>query len=200
VAKPTPLGGLRIEARTQSTHDDLADALAFAVWGLPDQLADPPERDWPSGTQWAQTPGGIRIPLPVSTVRAELSYAGVNGGYVHCPECRLPFPAYREACTTPGCRGKNPDYDPAAPLPAAFARPLPAAQVTGDAVPAGNQYNPDLMRCPAGHLFDGRYASTCPKCSPGPGGSRVPRPGPFPGGGMPPGLASKLGGIIGPRR
>jgi len=199
VAKPTPLGGLRIEARTQSTHDDLADALAFAVWGLPEQLADPPELDFHPGTQWAQTSGGIRIPLPVATVRAELSYADVNGGFVHCSECRAPYPAYRETCTTRGCTGRNPGYDPEAPLPPAVAPVVPAGPVTGDAVSAGNQYNPDLMRCPAGHLFDGRYAGKCPKCNLGAGGARSgPRLGPFPGA-LPPGLATRLGGILGPR-
>jgi hypothetical protein len=42
VARPTQLGGLRIEARSEAIHDDLADALAFAVLGLPAQLATSP--------------------------------------------------------------------------------------------------------------------------------------------------------------
>ena len=64
VAKPTPLGGLKIEARTQATHDDLADALAFSVWGLPSSLAAPPERAWPDGTAWAQTPAACASRCP----------------------------------------------------------------------------------------------------------------------------------------
>lgn len=58
------------------------------------------------------------------------------------------------------------------------------------------------MRCPAGHLFDGKYSEKCPKCSPGADGSRMSRPGgPIPGmPGMPPGLATRLGGILGPGR
>jgi phage terminase large subunit-like protein len=192
VAKPTPLGGLRIEARTQSTHDDLADALAFAVWGLPEQLAGPPERELPAGTQWARTPGGIRIPLPVSTVRAELSYADMNGGYWTCPDCHLPSPVRKEACQWPGCSGKNPDR----PAEARTAPPATAAQgEAAGAMPAGNWYNPDLMRCSAEHLFDGRFSDKCPKCSGGDGAS--PPGSPFPG---VPGLATRLGGIIGPRR
>jgi hypothetical protein len=96
VARPLPFGGLKIGARTESIHDDLADALAFAVWGLPDDLAGPPEHDWPEGTQWAQTPGGIRIPLPVATVRADMSYAGAYGGYWTCSTCRLTVPSSRD--------------------------------------------------------------------------------------------------------
>ena len=113
VAKPTPLGGLRIEARTQSTHDDIADAVAFAVWGLPEQLADPPEREFRPGTQWAQTPAGLRIPLPVSTVRAEASYASVNGEITTCGHCAGPMRVAAPRC--PHCQMPNPAHEVAQP-------------------------------------------------------------------------------------
>lgn len=199
VAKPTPLGGLTIGSRTQSIHDDIVDALAFAIWGLPDQLADPAERDFPDGTQWAQTPGGIRIPLPVSTVRAELSYAGMNGGYWTCPKCHLPNPAYKDACQWQGCLEPNPERKDKA------AGAAPAAAVPGadtEDQPAGNAWNADLMQCGRvpEHKYDGRYYDKCPQCHPGAGGSRMQRPGPFPGGGMPPGLMGRLGPFLGPGR
>jgi hypothetical protein len=196
VAKPTPLGGLRIEARTQSVHDDLADALAFAVWGLPEQLAEPPEREFPAGTQWAQTSGGIRIPLPVSTVRADLSYADVNGGFWTCPKCHLPNPARKPACQWPGCDGQNPDaasgrgQDP--PRPPSGAPPEVAAVAD---VPAGNSWNPSLMQCGQNpeHKYDSRFFDRCPRCNPG-GGSRAPS-GPA---GLPAAFSRAL--AIGPRR
>lgn len=197
VARPTPLGGLKIEARHESVHDDLADALAFAVLGLPEpgKLADPPGREFPAGQQWTQTQAGIRIPLPAATVRAEASYAGLYGGYVTCPGCGLPYPPYRATCPTPGCGKDNPERPASAPAPAASPAP---ANSGGEAAPAPNYWNPHLMRCPAGHHFDTRYSEQCPQCSGRPGASRVSGPTSF--GGLPPGLAGRLGGILGPVR
>jgi hypothetical protein len=110
VARPTPTGGLKIEARTQAIHDDLADALAFAVWGLPSELAPPPERNWPDGTAWAQTPGGLRVPLPITTVRADTSYASTWTDSAACPGCAHSYPVARPSC--PYCGQENSDYHP----------------------------------------------------------------------------------------
>ena len=61
---PTPLGRLRIGARTESLHDDLPDALSLAVGMLPRQLADPSAATSRTGQKWLETPGGIRVPGP----------------------------------------------------------------------------------------------------------------------------------------
>jgi hypothetical protein len=192
VAKPTPMGGLRIEARTQAVHDDLADALAFAVWGLPEQLADPPEREFPEGTQWAQTPGGIRIPLPVSTVRADASYGALNGELTACG-CGGPMRVAAPRC--PHCGTPNAGYQVPKPEPA------PAAVAAAPDQPAPNWWSQTMMQCGrvAGHTYDSRYDDQCPHCNPG-GGSRRPRPGPQPGSGLPPGLSGRLGPFLGPGR
>ncbi len=55
-----------------------------------DRHAGTLEHDFPACTQWAETRGGIRVPLPVTTARAEMSYADMNGGFVRCPKCKMP--------------------------------------------------------------------------------------------------------------
>lgn len=198
VAKPLPLGGLKIGARTERIHDDLPDALAFAVWGLPGDLAEPPEHDWPENTQWAQTTGGVRIPLPVSTVRADVSYDGAYGGLWRCGICGLGVSVSRETCRTQGCAGRNPDYRPP-PLASPQAQPATPAPPSGtddgdpESVPVPNYADPDLREClRCGHKFSGRYLAKCPRCYPGHGGMGG-RPGPFPGGGTPDKFRQALG-------
>jgi hypothetical protein len=181
VARPTLLGGLRIEARHESIHDDLADALAFAVWGLPARLASPPPRDFPDSTQWAQTAAGLRLPLPVATVRPDLTWAGMSGGYWRCPDCKAPVPSYRQACTTAGCGGLNPGEVTDPPwgrdTGAASAPALPAG--AGDSVAEQNYWIPEFrrcLRCSTG--YDGALADQCPRCH---GSHAGARPGPVPG-------------------
>jgi hypothetical protein len=73
-ATPTSSGGLRIAARVQSLHDDLPDALVLATTGLPQDLAKVPIREAAEDMEWAETPSGVRVPLPVRTIRAELDW------------------------------------------------------------------------------------------------------------------------------
>ena len=156
----------------KSIHDDLPDALRFAVWGLPRQLADVPARDVPDGVTWTQTPGGIMIPQPYGLVRAEASYLNVNGGVMYCKKCGLPNPPYKTICQY--CQHENPD---AAPKP--VVQPLPVAT----AVPAltGNWWASDLTQCPQGHKYLAGYTGgKCPKCdggmtAPGFGGMAMPQ-------------------------
>jgi len=145
VARPTQLGGLRIEARTQAIHDDLADALAFAVWGLPAELAQPPVRDWPESTPWARTPGGIRVPIPVATVRAEKSWLNANSDMVPCPGCGHGYLSRSPAC--PYCQQENAGYEPpqgngSAIVAAAGATPGAASQAAADGGGANAQAGP----------------------------------------------------------
>ena len=170
-AQPTPSGGLRIAARLESIHDDLPDALALAVGGLPRQLAEVPVREVPEDQQWCETACGVSVPLPVITLRAEASWGAIYGGFVICGTCGAPYPANRDTCPAPGCGEPNPQaaVRQAEPAPAAAAAAQP-----GEAVPAGNYWNPDLMRCAAGHLFDRRYADQCPACRGGTSGGRMP--------------------------
>jgi Helicase len=207
VARPTPLGGLKIEARTQAIHDDLADALAFAVWGLPAELAAPPERDWPEGTAWAQTPGGIRVPLPVATVRAERSWLNANSDMVTCPGCGHGYPVGRSSCLY--CGKENADYMPprgngSAILAASASRPAAgapaAAGSSGTNAQAGpvrveNMYAPGgyLWRCPRGHTYSAPGdAPPCPACQ---GGVMTF----LKNQGRPPGLGGGFGGMGGLR-
>lgn len=184
-AEPTISGGLRIAARTEKLHDDLPDALTLAVAGLPAQLADVPARDIPEGTEWVTTPGGVRVPVPVTTLRPEASFAGINGGFVTCPACSLPYPAYRADCRW--CSAPNPDAPGKTPAPAA---PVIASGPAAEAEHVPNAWNPHLMRCPSGHIYDGKYASACPQCKPGTGRTSQGLAG------LPAGLAGNLGAIL----
>jgi hypothetical protein len=83
-ATPTPLGRLRIGARTESLHDDLPDALSLAIGMLPRQLANPKRRDVPEHQQWTETTGGIRVPVPVGTTRPDVSWFNANADVVRC--------------------------------------------------------------------------------------------------------------------
>jgi len=124
--------------------------------------------DFPPGTQWAEMPGGIRLPLRVSTVRAEMSYADIKGGFVRCGKRRMPYLLYREACTTAACGERNPQFaGEASGKPAGQVAAATGTEKQGEAVPAGNPYLPDGTRCPAGHLYDGALHDQCPHCNPG---------------------------------
>jgi hypothetical protein len=112
---------------------------------------------------------------------------------VVCPACRLPYPSYKDACQYPGCGEPNPGR-PARHSPGSQAAVGPAPDA-GKPVPAGNAWNPDLMRCGAGHVFDGRYAEDCPRCS----GASM-RPGQSASAGFPRGLAGSLAAMLGARR
>jgi hypothetical protein len=113
-ADPTAGGGLRIGTPTERVHDDLADAFCFMLAGLPeaDQLATVPERPVPDGVTWADSVGGVRVPVPFTLARPDMSYRDMHGGYWTCPKCRAPAPAYKTACQAPACDGQNPQ-----PLP-----------------------------------------------------------------------------------
>ena len=53
VARGTPSGNLRIEAASESTHDDLPDALSLALAGIPQRLTAVPLSDVPDDdTEW----------------------------------------------------------------------------------------------------------------------------------------------------
>jgi len=171
-ANPTPTGGLRIAARTESLHDDLPDALSLAVAGLPRELGAVPRRDVPDGQQWAETPGGVRVPLPVRTTEPGGSwYAAYHR--VHCRNCGQVYSEFEAAC--PGCEAANTASRPEAKASA----PADAeAGATGD-VPVPNSYAPDLMQCPKGHTYFGSHYERCPRCygaSPIRRGPTAPRP------------------------
>jgi hypothetical protein len=103
-ADPTPSGGLRIAARVESLHDDLPDALSLAVAGLPRELAAVPPRDVPEGQQWAETAGGVRVPVPVQTTEPGGSwYAAYHR--VLCRGCGQVYSESEDAC--PGCEAAN---------------------------------------------------------------------------------------------
>lgn len=81
-ATATSNGGLRIEARQESVHDDLPDALALAAGKLPLQMESCPKLDVPEGMQWVETPEGVRVPVPVLTRNAEPDWGAVYSGLV----------------------------------------------------------------------------------------------------------------------
>ena len=158
-AQPTPSGGLRIAARHESMHDDIPDALSLAVAGLPRQLADVPAQPVPDGTQWCETPAGVRVPVPVRTLTPEASYLHLYGTVIRCGACGLHYSSRKDTCQW--CNAANPDPP---------ARPSgPAKIIQATAIPVPNAYAPDLMKCPAGHTYLHTRHPSCPRC--GPGGS-----------------------------
>ena len=159
-AEATLLGGLRIGAKRESVHDDLPDALAFAIYGMPKIFADVPRRDIPQGITWTETAGGLRIPQPYTLIRAEASLLGINGDVVYCTRCGLPYPARKPACQWPGCGEPN----PAAPRDRPLTPLRPAEQA---ASPGGNWWNPGIVKCPEGHSFDRKLSAACHRCQPG---------------------------------
>lgn len=84
-ARPTSSGGLSIEARKESVHDDLPDGLALAVAQVPKDIEPCPKLDVPEGTEWAETPDGIMVPLPVRTRNAEPDWGSVYLAAVATP-------------------------------------------------------------------------------------------------------------------
>ena len=154
-ATPTPLGRLRIGARTESLHDDLPDALSLAVGRLPRQLADTKRRDVPEGQQWAQTPGGIRVPVPVRTARADVSWFGANADVVRC--------ACGHARITsgycPNC-GTGPDG-----APAGSQAPRSAVAASGaDADPPPSAWGATRCRRCDNPYYPQYNPQGCPKC------------------------------------
>jgi hypothetical protein len=154
-ANPTPSGGLRIAARTESLHDDLPDALSLAVKGLPRDLATVAPWDVPDGQVWADTPAGVRVPVPVRTVEAGLSWSAPYARW--CGECERMFHLDWAAC--PRCHPEE-----AREAREACRRPAPAGAAQAAAEPVHNAYAPDTMRCPQGHTYLSSYSEKCPKC------------------------------------
>jgi hypothetical protein len=68
---------------------------------MPAGLARPDEREAPEGTSWAETAAGVKIPLPVTMTRAELSWLQAFGDIDYCPGGH-PKMAGRAGC--PSCR------------------------------------------------------------------------------------------------
>ena len=77
------------------------------MYGLPDNLAQVPAADVPDGVTWAETAAGVKIPVPLTTLRPEAAYDVIYGGLWHCPVCRYPVPARRETCSQQGCAGRT---------------------------------------------------------------------------------------------
>jgi hypothetical protein len=197
-AKPLPGGGLKIEARLESIHDDIPDAVAMAVAGLLEPLAEVPDSEPPDGTEWLQTPGGVLVPVPLLTMRSDQAYA-INGEVIQC-KCGGFYRAVLPRCRH--CQADNPRYDPSQHKPGAAPAKAAALLVAAEDGPSANWWDPHLRQCARdeNHKYDGRSYDKCPHCDPGAGGSRMPRGGPMPGiGGIPAGLATRLGGILGPR-
>jgi hypothetical protein len=157
-------------------------APAFAVWGLPAQLAEPPARNWPDTTAWAQTPGGLRIPLPMATVRAETSWLNANADMTSCAQCGRGYAVSQPSCMW--CGTENENYQPpqgsgSAILAAAASGPAAATPaVTADGTEAShagpvrvaNMYAPGgfLWKCPRGHTYSGPGDEPpCPHCRDG---------------------------------
>lgn len=139
-ASLTPSGGMHIEARLEPIHDDLPDALTLAVSRFPAQLPVVPAAPIPDGVTWAETTGQVKVPVPFVTLRPEHAWDSMYGGVWRCAECHAPVPAYREAYTTSGCTGSNPELAGTRP-PAPDAPPRSALGVEpAAAVPAGNSY------------------------------------------------------------
>ena len=156
-ADPTPSGGLRIAARVESLHDDLPDAVSLAVAGLPRELGTVPLRDVPDGQQWTETPGGVRVPVPVQTTEPGGSwYAAYQR--VLCRGCGQVYSESEDAC--PGCEAANTARRP----PAGSAPGGAAGGAAAGDVPVPNSYAPDLMECAKGHQYLGSHYERCPRC------------------------------------
>lgn len=126
------------------------------------------------------------------------SYA-LSGPVVQCANCRGPYRAVLARCCH--CQAPNPAHA-GEPEPVTTAAATAAKADVAD-MPAGNSWNPTLMQCGRApeHKCDSRYQDHCLHCNPGTSGSgSLTRPSPVPGGGLPPALAARLGGILGPRR
>jgi Terminase large subunit, T4likevirus-type, N-terminal len=151
-AKPTPLGRLRIQARTESTHDDLPDALALACGHLPRRLATPRARAVPAGWLWVETPAGTRVPIPVATTRPDISWFAANADLVVCKHCHHAYRVEHPNCLT--CGTPSPVYVP------------PAAAVAAPAVPAAIQAPSawGVIKCAQGHPYYADRHGTCPRC------------------------------------
>ena len=157
-ATPTPSGGLRIAARVESLHDDLPDALSLAVAGLPRDLAAVARRDMPDGQRWAETPAGVRVPVPVQTTEPGGSFLRAYS-QVECTGCRHVYPERLEAC--PRCEAENTRR-----APGAVAAAAEGEAARSEAVPVPNSFAPDMMLCPRGHTFFSSYSEKCPRCQP----------------------------------
>ena len=184
-ATPTPLGRLRIGARYESLHDDLPDALALAVGRLPRQLADPTRRDIPEGQNWAETPGGVRVPVPVRTLRPDISWFCANADMSRCHACGH---ARRTGakCGFCGAGGDDPrscSASPRAPLPSVLRADGPPSAWGVVKLPQVRQPLP-LTYNPSG----------CPRCNGGGGLAYLRQQGKSPFGGSPGALAGLTSG------
>jgi Terminase large subunit, T4likevirus-type, N-terminal len=161
-ARPTPLGRLRIQARTESLHDDLPDALALACGSLPRHLATARLRDVPEGVPWVETPAGVRVPIPVATTRPDISWFAANADLVVCKSCRNAYRVEHPACVTCGTPGAHQAAVPAPEQPRAVPQ-VPSAW--------------GILKCSQGHPFQADKYDQCPRCH-----GRVPS---LPAGGRP---------------
>ena len=170
-ATPTPLGRLRIGARTEALHDDIPDAVTIAVGMLPRQLANPKRRDMPEHQQWLETRGGIRVPVPVGTARPDVSWFNANADVIRCGCGHARLATGRcQGCgegagTSPGAsRSSRVTSRPAGPLPAATsgadADPPPSAWGVTRCRHCDNPYNVSYNpngcpRCHGGGALNG---------------------------------------------
>lgn len=169
-ASLTPSGGMHIEARLESIHDDLPDALTLAVSKLPAQLPPVPEAPALGALAWTETPAGVKVPVPFVTLRPEHSYETVNGQLRACGTCGFKVRAASPECGY--CHEPNPDYAEPARIRATPAVTSQAGEQGGDAgsVPIQNYANPHMREClNCSHRFDGSFFSQCPRCNPGSG-------------------------------
>ena len=162
-ATPTPLGRLRIGARTESLHDDLPDALSLAAGMLPRQLANPPRRDIPDWQQWLETPGGIRVPVPVGTTRPDVSWFSANADVVRCSCGHARLASGR--CQ--GCgegAGTPPRVSRPSPVTSRPSGQLPAATAGADADPPPSVWGVTHCRH-CDQPYNVSYSpSGCPRC------------------------------------
>ena len=184
-ATPTPLGRLRIGARYESLHDDLPDALALAVGRLPRQLADPTRRDIPEGQNWAETPGGVRVPVPVRTLRPDISWFCANADMSRCHACGH---ARRTGAKCGFCGAGGDDPAPTVQVP----RPAASLGAEGDGPPSAW----GVVRC---RRCDNPYHVTynqngCPRCNGGGGLAYLRQAGMSPFGGSQGALAGLTSG------
>jgi Terminase large subunit, T4likevirus-type, N-terminal len=171
--RPTPMGRLRIGARTESLHDDLPDALSLAVGNLPRQLAEVKRRDVPAGQNWCETPGGVQVPVPVTLARADVSWFGANADVVRCSCGHARLAAGR--CQ--GCgEGAGASRGPSQPshVTRRDAGPSPAAAASGaDADPPPSAWGVTHCRhCDAPYNVSYNPGG-CPRCHGGGGLNRV---------------------------
>jgi hypothetical protein len=78
----TPTGGLSINAASPALHDDLADALSFAVAAIDGSALTGQPGAIASGAAWVTTPGGRQVPkVPRPRATARLGRGHIAVGF-----------------------------------------------------------------------------------------------------------------------